>query len=242
MPSIEGFKYIPSEAVRFKSPNVISRESSAPKAAGDNYSENTRGDNVVPNRAERRKLDIGKNYVPDGAEIIVQRKPEPQPKIKKPVSQTAEFEARHAVLGLSDLENVSIEPGPGYKGITRLRRYNPVAAAAHVHEGGGGHDAMIIRLHGDDVNRMAALAKSEIGNKRKEIDAVAEALMDEKTLTKDGVHRVIFDAAQERQKREQEKHMADVFVYHPDGSVKKIPNVFAPNGVVYDPASQKIDA
>lgn len=242
MPSVEGSSYSLSEAVKFRAPNSFPNERPMPRAANDNKSDKAVEKNAVQTGFGLQKLESGTNYAPNGAEILVVRRSEPQPRQERPVSRTAEFEARHAVLGLSDLVNVSIEPGPGYKGITRLRRYNPVAAAAHVHDGGGGHDAMVIRLMGDDVNTMAAIARSEVGQKRKEIDAVARALMDEKTLTKDGVHRVIFDAAQERQKREREKHMADVFVYHPDGSVKKIPNVFAPNGVVYEPSSQKIAA
>lgn len=241
MPSVEGLNNNLS-AERYKSPKAKTFEQGLPNAANNNYPDSLGSDKNVQTRFRPQKVNEGINYAPDGAQIIVMRKPEQLPKPKKPVTQTAEFEARHAVLGLSDLENVSIEPGPGYRGITRLRRYNPVAAAAHVHEGGGAHDAMVIRLMGDDVNAMAAIAKSEISQKRKEIDAVAEALMDEKTLTKDGVHRVIFDAAQERQRREQRRHMSEIFIRTPEGSVKKIPNVFAPNGIIYEPNSQKIDA
>lgn len=244
MPSPEGYRS--SQAAEFKAGKPNSPELNHPKSVNNNYPETAQKDSVVPFNSSPQRVGVGKTeYMPDGAQIIVLRKPVVPSKPRPKVSQTAEFEARHAVLGLASLQEVSIVPGPGYKGITRFSRYEPVAAAAHVHEGGGDYDAMIIRLMGDDVNTMASLAKSKINEKRKDIDAVAEALMEENTLTKEGVNRVIFSASQERQKKlekERNKHLADIFIRSPDGSVKKMQNIFAPEGVIYDPVRQILAA
>ncbi len=132
---------------------------------------------------------------------------------------TAEHEAKHAVVAEKNgtsVETVTIIPGPGYYGLTRLARPDPVAAAAAHADGHSGtsHDVFIIGLMGAGVGSAMGAAAGILGTSREEVEEVAARLEDKKSMGGHEVREAMADAKKGKE--------VVVFMRSPDGKRKTI--------------------
>ncbi len=99
--------------------------------------------------------------------------------------RTAYHEAAHAVAGIDDLVEASNVPGPGYNGITKLSRFNPIAfMAAHAMGcDGTGHDVAVTAMMGHDPESVASAARSHLAPLAEEIHAVASLIETRRTIS-----------------------------------------------------------
>lgn len=183
-----------------------------------------------------RYVDIKKGWYGNNG-FQIGAKPETPDADKRRVvpSDTALHEATHTVPALvngTPVEEVSIVPGPGYLGITKLGRPDPIAALAPHSTGhnGTGHDVFIASLMVNDIGPASNVAKSIAQSRQKEIAAVASLLEEKGTITG-------YEAkeAMDSVDRKKEENKATVFIKSPDGSEKRIPDVNVDNGVVIVP-------
>ena len=120
---------------------------------------------------------------------------DPTPK-KKSTNSTAKHEAMHVVAAINNgtsVESVTIVPGPGYSGLTELSRPDPVAALAPHANGADGtsYDVYIAGLMGHSPESLGGVARGIIGAHQDEVEAVAVALEEERTLGNGGINRAI---------------------------------------------------
>ncbi len=186
------------------------------------------------------RFSVGKHYLPDNGQIRIERKKVEQFLPLPPVGHTAKAEASHAVLALetgTDVEEVSVIPGPGYNGITKLAHYNGIAAAAHIDEGGGAFDAFVIESQGDSVSAMKSIANGIKARKSEEIHIVAHHLEKKKpTLSGGEVVNVIEVFHAKKKKAEEAKNKATAHIKDRDGFEHVIKNLPIENGNVELPA------
>ena len=159
---------------------------------------------------EAMSFRVGKTFLPDGTQVIISaNKKEESIKAANDngnPTNTGVHEANHAVVAIrndpTSVIDASVVPGPGYRGITRLRRPDAIAAAApHSHGmGGTGHDVNIIRHMGHDVGAVYAIARNIANDNKEHIHAVA-VQMDKKGTLSGGEIVNIMDEV-DRRKRE----------------------------------------
>lgn len=196
------------------------------------------------NNQEAAKFSIGKHYLPNDIQVRIERGKLELVKPLPPVGHTAKAEASHAVLALAtgtDVEEVSIIPEGESSGHTKLAHYNGIAAAAHIDEGGGGYDAMVIESQGESVSAMKSLANGIKAKKSEEIHAVAHHLETVKpTISGSEVVNVIniFDA--KKKKAQTMKNKATAHIKGVDGLEHMIDDLTIVNGNV-EVSSRVID-
>ena len=134
--------------------------------------------------------------------------------------KTANHEARHAVAARRNgtgVESATIIPGPGYLGMTKLSKFDAIAAAAaHAHgDSGTGHDLSIIRASG--ISESAAIngARSTLSGAEKEVYAVASLLEKKGTLSGSEIDTAMVGS------EKNETSMASIFINMPDGREEK---------------------
>lgn len=151
-------------------------------------------------------------------------------KEKKATSNTALHEAAHAIVASirGTLDSVTTTPGPGYLGLTRVRRPDIVAAMAAHADGmsGTGHDVRVAGMLG---NPAAAehTAKGMLEAHRDEQDEVALALDEKRFLTSGEVNTIM------RRTRKQRGEV--LLIIKNPGEKEKKATVKAVNGVVMVP-------
>lgn len=160
----------------------------------------------------------GDTYI-DGFQIRVQKdnKPHITP------GSTAVHEATHAVAAIANgtsVKKATIEPGPGYLGLTELSRFDPIAAAAPHADGcsGTGHDVHIVAMMGIDVRAASSAALGVVGQNRQEIGAVASLLEEKKTITGSDIEASIREVGEKKKGHEK----AIVFIKAADGSERSL--------------------
>lgn len=109
------------------------------------------------------------------------------PKKTVPKSAVSVHEAKHAVAAWVNgtaVESMTIEPGPGYLGMTKLSRPDAVAAAAPHATGSDGtsHDVYLIGLMGRDVQAASNAARDIISANQDKVMALAELLEEKRTV------------------------------------------------------------
>lgn len=135
---------------------------------------------------------------------------------KKIASTVAIHEAIHADVSeaviFRSVDGASIIPGETYSGITYINRMSAVAAVAPHADGcdGTGHDLHIAELMGADISATAAVAKGIINTHRDEIQAIAVALDEKKTVSGDEIRSIIAEV--------KEGVEVDIFIYQHNGS------------------------
>ena len=158
---------------------------------------------------------------------------DPTPK-KKSTNSTAKHEAMHVVAAINNgtsVESVTIVPGPGYSGLTELSRPDPVAALAPHANGADGtsYDVYIAGLMGHSSESLGGVARGIIGAHQEEVEAVAVALEEERTLGSLGIKRAI-----EEYKRPKFE-TAKVSVQTPDGDRVEISKAQVRDNIVMVP-------
>jgi hypothetical protein len=132
------------------------------------------------------EIGIGvKNYLRDGTSIEVIEKDKID--LAESAGDTAKHEAIHAAAtNPENVELVSIIPGPGYYGITKLKHFDEVAAVApHAyHMSGTGWDTFLVEVNGGNVDGSSAVARSRLRNEGQFIDVLSRRL--EKVKSMDG--------------------------------------------------------
>lgn len=103
-------------------------------------------------------------------------------------TDTAQHEATHAVVARANdtgVDEASIIPGPGYLGITKLTRFDAVAAMAPHAMGhdGTGWDVHITQLQGHSPNGAESVARRYAESEKEVIQEVAAHLDDKGTLS-----------------------------------------------------------
>lgn len=172
---------------------------------------------------------VGHTVRESGIEVVaIIRPPEPDPIAKINPSKTARYEAAHAVVARKrgkGVKGLSIIPGPGYKGVTWLEEFDPVAAMVHPGDGDG-HDRLITILSGHNPDSAASAANTYKRENAKAITRVAQTAEVKGTLNRHDIDNAIA----ETEKPVEQK--ADIFVKNEDGSKQKIENVPVTNGIV----------
>lgn len=129
-------------------------------------------------------------------------------------------EAEHAVVGVVDgafVELVTSIPGPGYKGLTRLDRFDAPAAAAPHSQGrdGTGWDTMVIELSGNDIGNASGTASRILSTRRDEVYRVAARLRQKGTMGHGDVVTAMSEAEEIRS--ETQEREVDVSIKGMDG-------------------------
>lgn len=156
----------------------------------------------------------------------------------KPASSVATHEAEHAVVAIANgtpVESVTVIPGPGYNGLTKLSRPDPIAAVAPHANGrdGTNHDVFITQLGGHNVEALSGIARNITDKKRPHIDEVARTLDAKGTLSGRDIKKVMRKV--DKEKSEPIKKKADVFISRPDGTNKEISDIPYSGGIVIFP-------
>ena len=100
-------------------------------------------------------------------------------------SEVSFHEAEHVVPNPDNVEEATIVEGPRYRGRTKLRRFDPIAAAGPHANGrrGTGHDLMLIKLHGHNVEGAVGGAQIHLAGKGDHVRAVASLLEEKRTIS-----------------------------------------------------------
>ena len=186
----------------------------------------------IPEGAESfraKKVYVGTNTTsPEGYRYIVPKNSQPEPPILRPIDHTSFAEAAHTIvadeLGVPILE-VSVVPdhSKGSNGHMIPGRYSGPVAAAHIDEGGGGHDERVIEYMGDSVSAMKNIANGIKARRKEDIHVVADHLQYEKhVITGSEVTTIIEVYNRKKQKFEQAKNKTSVFIISPEGHTKEI--------------------
>lgn len=143
---------------------------------------------------------------------------------KKATNSTAKHEAMHVVAAINNgtsVESVTIIPGPGYSGLTELSRPDPVAALAPHANGADGtsFDVYIAGLMGHSPESLGGVARGIIGAHQEEVEAVAVALEEERTLGSGGINKAI------EEYKVPKYDTAKISVQAPDGEQKEIKSI-----------------
>jgi len=166
------------------------------------------------------------SYTPEGAQLTtVTRRIGPKLQLRSlDPTQTSDHEALHTVVAQAngtDVEHVSIVPGPGYLGITKPTRFDAAAAAAAHAFGGTGttHDRFIIQAHGHSVGAASSAAVDIISkdNNEKKVVAVAMALEMHGSLDNHGIKQVMQEVDEDERVVNSNMAIVDIFVKKPTG-------------------------
>ncbi|OGH16013.1 MAG: hypothetical protein A3C30_00865 [Candidatus Levybacteria bacterium RIFCSPHIGHO2_02_FULL_40_18] len=159
-----------------------------------------------------------RKYLPDGWSVISEI---PNPIIDSGVvtDEVDEHEGNHllvaAELGVSIIEGSVIPEGDSLGHVKTGHFSAPVAMAAHADGGRGtGHDRLLVRLHGDNEDSAAAVAKDIIRRKPKHKKALAILLHKEKVVNGSRVHSELAKVDQ--------GETVETTVVDPDGKQHKI--------------------
>jgi hypothetical protein len=141
-------------------------------------------------------------YLEDGTKLVVNA----FKKDASPVTagDTTWHETDHSIVAAYNdtLESVSINPGPGYLGVTRTSRTDVIAAAASkaMDHSGRGHDENIVHSHssGQSLETAAGAARSIILNNIDGRNAVASELEHRKELTGFEVKEILRNVEDEK--------------------------------------------
>lgn len=98
---------------------------------------------------EAFKIGLGTEYIGKTRVSVVPK--HEQKRGPRPASSVATHETEHAVTAIvngTPVESVTIIPGPGYNGLTKLARPDPIAAVAPHANGrdGTSHDVLLQNL------------------------------------------------------------------------------------------------
>lgn len=156
---------------------------------------------------------------------------------KRATNGVAKHEADHVIAAIyngTSVESVTIVPGPGYLGLTKLSRADPVAAAGPYSQGGEEargiwSDEWSIEAAGYSVGAMASIAGGIISAHEDEKEAVAIALEEEKTLGSNGISKAMHEAKVEK------FETATVFVQSDEGKSAEISGVEVRDNIVMMP-------
>lgn len=186
---------------------------------------------------EGLRIGLGTEYI-GNTRINVMQKPEQARPNRGPASSVARHEIEHAVTALENgtsVESATIIPGPGYNGLTRLSRFDPIAAVAPYANGrdGTSHDVFITKLSGHNPEALSGIARSITDKKRSHIEEVARKLDEKGTLSGDEIKRVMRKV--DKEKSEPKFKKADVFITDANGGQKEINNVDVRGGKVAVP-------
>lgn len=180
-------------------------------------------------------------YTNIGYEITAKREEPITHKRRVVPGDTAIHEATHAVpaaINGTPIEQVSIIPGPGYLGITKLGRPDAISALAPHATGasGTGHDVFIASLMVPNISSAENVARSIVYNNKEKINEVATDLEENKTMSGSQVK-----AAMDRvDKKKVEGDKATVFIKNPDGFEQRIPDLDIRDGIVILPTDNMI--
>lgn len=121
---------------------------------------------------------------------------EPQTPVKKTIpGSTAIHEAMHAVAALENgtsVDSVTIVPGDGYLGLTKLGKADAVAAMAphSMGKAGTGHDVFIAGIIGN-AGAAESVARGIINSNMDKVEAVASVLEEKRTIGSGEIHSAI---------------------------------------------------
>ncbi|MFH1295007.1 MAG: hypothetical protein ABIH84_00255, partial [bacterium] len=171
-------------------------------------------------------IGIGTEYIGSTRFSVIPKR-EPPSSLGRPASSVSTHETEHAVTAITNgtpVESVTIKPGPGYNGLTKLTRFDPIAAVAPYANGrsGTGHDVFITKLSGHNPDALSGIARSITDKKRPHIKEVARTLDEKGTLSGSDVKRIMNRV--DRRISEPEAQKADVFISDPDGTERKLSN------------------
>jgi len=128
--------------------------------------------------------------------------------LKKPARKipgnTASHESKHATVAYfngTGVESVTIIPGPGYLGLTKLARFDAAAAAAADADGHSGtsHDLAIIGFAGHDASSARSAARSVMDSNRDVIEDVAIKLEENGTIYESDIKESVNHTRKERE-------------------------------------------
>ena len=134
-------------------------------------------------------------------------------------SGTATHEAMHVVAAIQNgtgVESATIIPGTGYLGLTKLAKPDAVAAMAPHSMGasGTGYDVYIAGIIGNAGHAQSA-ARSIISSHMEEVEAVAIALEEKKSVGSGDIKKAIYDVTNPRPEE------ATLFIENDEGKVIK---------------------
>jgi hypothetical protein len=166
------------------------------------------------------QVEVGKKqYLPNGVEVIATVVDEidvdPNPSIQ------AIAEAKHIVIKPGNVNSAEIS---GSGGVTRIKSFDPVQAAAHSE--GNSHDRRITELQGFNYDSMAVSAEGILSKKEDEVITLAGYLQKRKRITGSEAQSVI--------NRVVEGDKLVIKFKKPNGEVKTIMHegVKAENGII----------
>jgi len=166
-----------------------------------------------------------RKYLPDGGVLSAVAKPDRRKGLNKKTnpSNTALHEATHAVVAAENgtpVENGTVIPGPGYLGLTKLGRPDPIAAVAPHADGmsGTSHDVKITNMMGHDESSLAGTARSIMNKNRAKIIKLANFLDGNKSATGSDVEN-IRRQVDNREKNEQNTDGIEITIKRPSGEV-----------------------
>lgn len=184
---------------------------------------------------EGLRIGLGTEYI-GRTRINVVQKPEQARPNRGPASSVARHEIEHAVTAVvngTPVESVTIIPGPGYNGLTKLSRFDPIAAVAPFANGRSGtsHDIFITKLSGHNPEALSGIARSITDKNRPHIEEVALTLDEKKTLGGSEIVNIMNRVEKEKNKPPVKK--ADIYITNPDGTEWNATNVtLTPEGTV----------
>jgi ATP-dependent Zn protease len=160
-------------------------------------------------------IAIGRTtFLENGFRVIAQEQ-HPRRNKKKP-GETAYHEAEHAVIEPHHVKNVSIVPGTGYNGITEMTKMSATVALGPHSRGrkGTGWDRFIASQMGVNISAAESAARAILASKEHEVEEVAYALEERKTLSGTELMAVIRSVDEGRD--------ITVFIKAPDGAERSI--------------------
>lgn len=140
----------------------------------------------------RIEASVGdKKYLTNGSTLEVIDSDELE--LSNYASNTSQHEATHtAATSPENIELVSIIPGPGYLGITKLKKFDSVAAAAPHAFGmdGTDWDTYLVEANGGSITGNSAAARSRLKNEDEYIDVLSRRLEKVKSMNGNEVKKV----------------------------------------------------
>lgn len=140
---------------------------------------------------------------------------------------TAYHESVHAVTAVSNgtsVDSVTIVPGVGFLGLTRLSKPDAIAAIAPHADGcsGTSHDLHIAESLGHNPSSLAGIARGIISQNRAEILEVRRKLHEKGTLTGGEVNDAINEAREKKNNNARSIKEITLFVSKEGGNLEKI--------------------
>ncbi|HUQ85891.1 MAG TPA: hypothetical protein VM077_06245 [Candidatus Limnocylindrales bacterium] len=163
---------------------------------------------------------------------------------KTSTNSTAVHEAQHAVtaiLGGTDVIDVSIIKSGNALGVTRLSRFDAAAAMApHAHGSSGTwSDVSKVEYFTGNSDAAASAAKSMLSGQTHSVNAVAVRLEEERIIDGHTVKRIMQEA--DTDKELGHKKVVDIYVKSSDGTERKMTQEIRGENVIFDTAETERD-